>query len=169
MRHNKLQALLMSIAALMMLCLCGCSSFGADDTYVRTDDAEFQAEEAAAEIDFEAAADVVEQGVQNMNLDDQFLVKSWDTQIDEELFYLRILMQEDVFNALYYNSQNEKIGQAWNYMRDSMRDFTKTCSEFFLEYGFDTNVTVEIVNPFNTNNVILSISNGAVLYDVMSE
>lgn len=173
-KHQKLQGVLMGLILLTAVFVCGCSS--SDAEYVRPDDPYFQAEDTEAgkmeevSADFESVTAVVEEFSNMMNLDDQPLVKSWHTEASEELYYLQMIMDEEVFRDIYQNQNNDEVRQLWkDNMRDPLIDLTTKYNEIFLQYGFDTSVCAEIVNPFNTDKAILSIMDGVVLYDIVSE
>ncbi len=175
-KHLKMQVPLMGLIVLTMVFVCGCGSLDSDAEYVRPEGSEFQAEDTESientviGTDFESARAVVEEFLNMMNLDEQSLVKSWNTEADEDLYYLQIIMDETTFRDIYQSQNYDEIRQLWkDNIREPLKGLTQKCNEIFLQYGFDTDVCVEIVNPFDTNKAILSIMDGIVLYDMMGE
>lgn len=118
---------------------------------------------------FKAAKKRVDQSVKKLNLDKMTAVKSWRTEVDKEVYYLEIIMDEKVFRGMYQNQNNEWTRQAWKNMREEERKFTKAANEYFRSKGFDTAVVINMMNPFNTNNMVLSMCNGMVTYDMMNQ
>lgn len=118
---------------------------------------------------FQTVKKAVEQAISGMNLDKNEAVKSWRTQADKEIFYLEIILDEQIYRGIYQGQNNQEIRQVWRKFKNSLKDFTKSARESFQAYGFDTGVIVEVLNPFNTNKALLSITDGVVLYDMMGE
>ena len=87
---------------------------------------------------------------------------------DNQILYIYLTAPEGTAQALY--TAPDAIQDSWNTIRDGMCTMTSSSCEAFESTGYgDISCCMMLLNDANTDNVLLGVLDGVVIYDVLEE
>ena len=102
--------------------------------------------------------------VLNQNFEDRYTI-----QQDENVITVNLWQDGVSLGAALAASGDESSIESWNTLVESMKSMTASMQKVLNDNGHgDVAVLTQVVNDANTDNVLLSISLGTVLYDAVN-
>lgn len=118
--------------------------------------------ETTLTIDIYTAAALIESFIK-----DNF--ENYDVSCEENAITVNLWMDGLANNAMLAASGNAEAQESWNSVVEGTQSYSTTTSETVDSLGLDdVVVVVNILNDQNTENVLLSVINGVVIYDSVS-
>lgn len=90
-----------------------------------------------------------------------------ETKTEEGIFYINLYPKGELVNDITYlltNPNDQEIKDSWKGVTDMLADITKQSRE-----SIDEEVSLNVYNPLNKENIIYSNVNGAELYNVVND
>lgn len=87
---------------------------------------------------------------------------------DSQIFYISLTAPTGTASALASNP--EAIASSWETLKTSLCDLTTSARTIFVTDGYDeVGCCIMLLNDANTDNVLLGILNGQVIYDILAQ
>ena len=110
---------------------------------------------------------------------ERILIESMAQGFDENCFnveyneevdsYVISLWQENIVSSVLLAKEDEDLKAEWDAMVENLKTSTNQFLEAARTFDDDANVTINILNDANTDNVLLMIHNGEVMYDEVNQ
>lgn len=110
---------------------------------------------------------------------ERILIESMAQGFDENCFnveyneevdsYVISLWQENIVSSVLLAKEDEDLKAEWDNMVESICTSSEQLLEAARTFDDDANVTINILNDANTDNVLLMIHNGEVMYDEVNQ
>ena len=87
---------------------------------------------------------------------------------DSNIFYIYLTAPEGTAYALSVSP--DAVAESWETLRTSLADLTSSAQTLFISEGFtDVSCCIMLLNDANTENVLLGLLDGQIVFDVMDE
>lgn len=91
-----------------------------------------------------------------------------DVTYDNSSITMNVWDDNIAAGALLAQQGNEELQQSWNEMRGNLRQMCESTKDTISDAGYpDVTVTLNLLNDMNQDNILLTIVDGVVTYDVV--
>lgn len=91
-----------------------------------------------------------------------------DVTYDDSSITMSVWDDNIAAGALLAQQGNEELQQSWNEMRGNLRQMCESTKDTISDAGYpDVTVTLNLLNDMNQDNILLTIVDGVVTYDVV--
>ncbi|MBE6844726.1 MAG: hypothetical protein E7508_03280 [Ruminococcus sp.] len=100
---------------------------------------------------------------------ESFDESNFNVEYNEEIgSYLISLWQDDIVESVILAKEDESLKAEWDTMVDNLKTATTQFYEAARTFDENANVTFNLLNEANTDNILLMIYNGEVMYDELN-
>lgn len=94
----------------------------------------------------------------------------FNVEYNEEVdSYVISLWQENIVSSVLLAKEDEDLKSEWNAMVENLKTSTNQFLEAARTFDDNANITFNLLNDSNTDNVLLMIHNGEVMYDELNQ
>lgn len=108
-------------------------------------------------------------GILEESFQDQDVFSDVSVQYDSNLNYYTINLTADGIVVDVTKSKLTGDTQKWNELRSGIEQTSDALYEKSKEYGINASICINVMNDMSSDKVLLSVINGATLYDCMEE
>ena len=94
----------------------------------------------------------------------------FNVEYNEEVdSYVISLWQENIVSSVLLAKEDEDLKAEWDAMVENLKTSTNQFLEAARTFDDNANITFNLLNDSNTDNVLLMIHNGEVMYDELNQ
>lgn len=108
-------------------------------------------------------------GILEESFQEQDVFSDVSVQYDSDLNYYTINLTAEGISMDMAKSKLTGDVQEWKKMRSGIEDTSNALYEKSKEYGINASICINVMNDMSSDKVLLSVMNGATLYDCMEE
>lgn len=98
--------------------------------------------------------------------DEEYYTVEYNEEINS---YVISLWQDNIVSLVFLAKDDDEMKAEWDNMVESICTSSEQLLEAVRTFDDDANVTINILNDANTDNVLLMIHNGEVMYDEVNQ
>lgn len=98
--------------------------------------------------------------------DEEYYTVEYNEEINS---YVISLWQDNIVSLVFLAKDDDEMKAEWDNMVESICTSSEQLLEAARTFDDDANVTINILNDANTDNVLLMIHNGEVMYDEVNQ
>ncbi|MGM9626936.1 MAG: hypothetical protein ACI3V4_02425 [Faecousia sp.] len=96
--------------------------------------------------------------------------ENYNVGYEDNILTVNVWQDGVAAGAMLAKNGNQECIDSWNYLTDSVKKLCLSISDLVSTFGLtDTCVVINVLNDADTDNVILCVIEGAVLYDAVNE